>query len=60
MIRPNALVAGVTAALIFLERVFFRSGAPVPTETDTINASEQQIGERLLWIRDLRNISRQT
>ena len=47
MIRPNALVTCVTAALIFLSACSSGQAPQFPTENDTINASEQQIGERL-------------
>src|SRR5277367_7117952 len=48
MIRPKALVSCVTAALVFLASCGSSGQAPVfPPENDTINASEQQVGERL-------------
>ena len=47
MIRPKALLSCVTAALLFLSACSSAQAPQFPTENDTINASEQQIGERL-------------
>jgi hypothetical protein len=47
MIRPKALVSCVMAAMVFLSSCSFGQAPQFPTEHDTINASEQQIGERL-------------
>ena len=48
MIRPEAIVSCVTAALLFLASCGSSGQAPIfPLENDTKNASKQQVGERL-------------